>query len=77
MNLNRTNPARALTWAGKSLMNCSRKELIECILHLSRQVVIAEDKMAASHIGNIVPSTDPRAYNVEGKNVQPVQEANP
>jgi len=34
------DPKRALQWKGKSLSNCSKKELIACIIELVRQLSI-------------------------------------
>ena len=42
---NTPNLSRALTWNGRSLATCSRKELIDCIIDLARQVTIASDKI--------------------------------
>ena len=36
---------RALTWNGRSLSVLSKKELQECIIHLARQLSLANDKL--------------------------------
>jgi hypothetical protein len=38
------NPARAIQWHGKSLAICSRKELIECVVELMKQLAIARSQ---------------------------------
>jgi len=35
---------RAMTWQGKSIAICSRKELVECVIHLGRQVTAINDE---------------------------------
>lgn len=48
MRLNKdqgVNPAREMTWNGVSLANCSRQELIACVIHLARQLSIAQGRI--------------------------------
>jgi hypothetical protein len=47
MNLKKdnTDPKRVFSWQGKSLAICSRKELIQCVLHLVNQLHIAEESV--------------------------------
>lgn len=35
----------ALSWQGKTLPNCSKSELIACILHLTAQVVVLKNRL--------------------------------
>jgi hypothetical protein len=42
---NSNKPGRAITWQGKQLVQCKQKELIDCILHLSKQCSIADIKI--------------------------------
>lgn len=46
MDLSRTNdPKRILKWNGKSIATCSRTELVNCVIHLSGQIVQAGKKL--------------------------------
>jgi hypothetical protein len=36
---------RSLTWNGRSLKVCSKVELIDCIIHLAREIEIANKKL--------------------------------
>lgn len=42
---NSADPRRAIAWNNKSLANCSRRELIDCVLHLARQIAILEGQL--------------------------------
>ena len=42
---NSTNLHRALTWQGKSIATCSKKELLDCTVALARQLALADDKI--------------------------------
>jgi hypothetical protein len=53
MNLKKINPARSMTWNGKSLTVCSRQELIECIFHLVQQAAIAEQQLKILRLSSV------------------------
>ena len=47
MNLRKKSedPRRLLTWNNKSLMSCSRDELMDCVIHTSQQLAMAQYRM--------------------------------
>jgi hypothetical protein len=52
MDLTKTkDPKRSIQWQGKSLVNCSRKELIDCIIELMKQLAIT-NTMKSSEVEN-------------------------
>ena len=67
MNLKKSDdPRRLLTWRGKSLLSCSKDELMEAVIHLTQQVsiqaqqnkaIIAEGKHADQK--EIIPEPEP------------------
>ena len=48
MNLSKRDdarPERALQWSGRSIAVCSRKELVDCIIHMARQLAIIQKQL--------------------------------
>lgn len=47
MNLNQkaNDPRRLLMWGSKSIANCSKQDLMECVIHLSRQVAFLNQQV--------------------------------
>ena len=79
MNLKKSDdPRRLLTWRGKSLLSCSKDELMEAVIHLTQQVsiqaqqnkaIIAEGKHADQK-ENIPSNRTNRSYSIFGRRLK-------
>ena len=56
------NLRRALTWNGKSIAVCSRKELCDCVIHLASQVEVANLKIEQAK--KVIAATADSAFEV-------------